>query len=94
MTNPRNKISGGNDDAGQKLQYGYDKNAKKDLPTKPRSIQRRRKKDEDGAEDDNDDISTQKKQRIQWSDYLHEKFLINEIGMDSKCSLFIALLPT
>jgi hypothetical protein len=52
------------------------------------------KKDEDGAKDDNDDISTQKKQMIQWSDYLHEKFLINEIGMDSKCSLFIALLST
>ena len=90
----RNKISGGNDDAGQKLQSVYDKNTEKDCANQAKKHSKKKKKDEDGAKDDNDDISTQKKQRIQWSDYLHEKFLINEIGMDSKCSLFIALLST
>lgn len=38
--------------------------------------------------------STQRKQKIKWSDHLHSKFVeaINQIGIDSKSSLFIAFL--
>jgi len=53
-------------------------------------MRKKNSKDGDGAEKD-EDISTQKKQRVEWSSQLHFKFVeaINHIGMDSKILLFI-----
>jgi len=54
---------------------------------------RKNKKAVDVADEDNENTSTQKKQRVQWCGELHRKFVeaINQIGMDSKFSHFMAL---
>jgi len=93
--NSRNKISNVNDDAGQKLQHGDDDNAEKDGANHTGKHSKKSKKVRDDADKDKDKL-TQKKQRIHWSGQLHRKFVeaINQIGMDSKRSLFIAFLST
>jgi len=59
---------------------------------KVKNYSRKNKMVVDVADDDKDNTSTQKKQRVQWCGELHQKFVqaINQIGMDSKFSHFMA----
>jgi len=89
-SNPRNKVSSRNDNPSQMVQSLDDDNGEKDDAKHIRKHWKKNRKDGDGAEKD-EDISTQKKQRVEWSSHLHSKFVeaINHIGMDSKILLFI-----
>ncbi|CAN6207269.1 unnamed protein product [Urochloa humidicola] len=81
---PRNSISGSNDDAGQKLQSGDGNKDEKDGAKCTRKSSRKKKKNVNGAEEDKENTSTQKRQRVQWPGDLHRKFVkaVNQIGMD------------
>ncbi|CAL5041933.1 unnamed protein product [Urochloa decumbens] len=83
-TDPRNRMSGGNDDAGQKLQSGDGDNHEKDGAKQTSKSSKKKKKNVDGAEKEKENTSTQKKQRVQWPGDLHRKFVkaVNQIGMD------------
>jgi len=89
-SNPRNKVSSRNDNPSQMVQSVDDENGEKDDAKHTRKHWKKNRKDGDGAEKD-ENISTQKKQRVEWSSQLHSKFVeaINHIGMDSKILLFI-----
>ncbi|XP_062227690.1 two-component response regulator ORR24-like isoform X2 [Phragmites australis] len=82
---PRNCISCGNDDAGQRLQLGNPE-GEKDGAKRTRKYSRKNKKDGYGTEENRENTysSAQKKQRIQWSSQLHRKFgeVVDQIGMD------------
>ncbi|CAN6177538.1 unnamed protein product [Urochloa humidicola] len=83
-TDPRNSMSGGNDDAGQKLQSVEDDKDEKDSAKHNRKSSKKKKKNVNGAEEDKENTSTQKRQRVQWPGDLHRKFVkaVNQIGMD------------
>ncbi|XP_062224523.1 two-component response regulator ORR24-like [Phragmites australis] len=82
---PRNRISGDDDDAGHKHQSG-DVESEEDGANGTRKYSRKKKKDGDGPEEDRENTysSTQKRRRIQWSGQLHHKFVevVNQIGVD------------
>jgi SHAQKYF class myb-like DNA-binding protein len=75
------KLSSGDGDKVEKVGANHAKNSRKN------------KKAVDVADEDNENTSTQKKQRVQWCSKLHRKFVqaVNQIGMDSKLSHFMAL---
>ncbi|OEL30944.1 Two-component response regulator ORR25 [Dichanthelium oligosanthes] len=84
-SDPRNSTSGGNDNAGQKLQSGDGgKKGEKNCANHTRKYSKKNKKDVDGADEDKENTSTQKRQRVQWCGDLHRKFVeaVNQIGMD------------
>jgi two-component response regulator (ARR-B family) len=96
-SDPRNSISDGNDDADQKLQSGDGDKGEKDGGNHTRKYSKKKKKDIDGADEDKENASsTQKRQRVQWPGELHRKFVeaVNQIGIDSKFSNFVAPLTT
>ncbi|KAG2612853.1 hypothetical protein PVAP13_4KG310700 [Panicum virgatum] len=82
---PRNSISGGNDDSGKKIQSGDGDKGEKDGENHARKYSKKKKKDIDCAGEDKENASsTQKRQRVQWPGELHRKFVeaVNQIGMD------------
>jgi len=89
-SNLRNKVNTRNDKPSQIVQPVDDENGEKDDAKYTRKHCKKNRKDGDGAEKD-EVISTQKKQRVEWTRQLHSKFLeaINHIGMDSKILLSI-----
>jgi len=92
---PRNTIRGGNDVSGQKIKSGDVDKGEKDGENHTRKYSKKKKKDIDCADEDKENgLSTQKRQRVQWPGELHRKFVeaVNQIGMDSKSSNFVAPL--
>ncbi|XP_062178401.1 two-component response regulator ORR25-like [Phragmites australis] len=81
-SDPRNRMSGGNDDARQKLQPGGTE-GEKDGANSTRKYSRKSRKDGDGPEEDRKNTA-QKRPRVRWSVQLHHKFVevVNQIGMD------------
>jgi two-component response regulator (ARR-B family) len=80
-------------DAARKLPSGDGDKVEKVGANHTKKYSRKNKKVVDVADEDNENTSTQKKQRVQWCGELHRKFVeaINQIGMDSKFSHFMAL---
>ncbi|WVZ79401.1 hypothetical protein U9M48_026981 [Paspalum notatum var. saurae] len=68
----------------QKLQHGDEDKCEKDGANHTRKYSKKNKKDVSGVDADMENKSTQKRQRIQWSAPLHQKFVeaFNLIGMD------------
>ncbi|OQU76785.1 hypothetical protein SORBI_3010G208100, partial [Sorghum bicolor] len=80
-SNIRNKVNNRNDNPSQ---IGQPVDDEKDDAKHTRKHCKKNRKDGDGSEKD-EVISTQKKQRVEWTRQLHSKFLeaINHIGMDN-----------
>jgi two-component response regulator (ARR-B family) len=77
----------------RKFPSGDGDNVEKVGANHAKKYSRKNKKAVDVADEDNESTSTQKKQRVQWCGELHRKFVeaVNQIGMDSKFSHFMAL---
>ncbi|XP_062232759.1 two-component response regulator ORR24-like [Phragmites australis] len=85
MPDPKKRVSGGTDDAGQNLRSG-DAQGEKDSANNTRKYSRKNKSHRDGTEEgrQNTYSSAQKRQRVKWSAQLHRNFVevVNRIGMD------------
>nr|TKW22107.1 hypothetical protein SEVIR_4G207300v2 [Setaria viridis] len=69
------------------LQSGHGENSEKDGANHTRKHSKKNKKDGNGAKGDKDGMSTQKKQRIQWSEAVPKKLLevMNVDGLTRDC---------